>query len=358
MKHEKFAMLGAAAGVGLIVIAATRRKQYARSLSGKVVLITGGSRGFGLALAQEFSRHRTRIILTARNPEELDRARATLLSRNPALREEDVKIFDCDLTNAGQTQRMIARATAEFGRIDILVNNAGVITVGPAENQPLAAFQNAIESNYYTMLHATLAALPQMLERKAGRIVNITSVGGKVSVPHLLPYSASKFAAVGFSQGLHAEMRSKGIRVTTVCPGLMRTGSHTHALFTGDREREYRWFSLGASLPWVAASASQAARKVVDATVEGVAEITITPQALVAATLAQALPGCTAMLMHWVNTLILPKPVQQEDRSLIAGMDVRGKELTPLIHLGRHAARRYNEEPASHTPGSEDAAPV
>ncbi len=331
------------AGAGLIALSSTFRTRHHGWLAGKVVLITGGSRGFGLALAKEFGRYGARIVLTARDADELARARETLLSQRIGLRDENVKIIPCDLTDYDQTKEMIDLANRQFGKIDILVNNAGIITVGPVENQPVTAFRNAIESNYYTMLHATLAILPQMLARKEGSIVNITSIGAKLAVPHLLPYSASKFAALGFSQGLHAELRSKGIRVTSVCPGLMRTGSHTHALFTGNREREYRWFSLAATLPGISASAGHAARKVVEATVKGQTEITITPQAFFAATLAQALPDCTAVVMHWVNSLMLPGPSKEHDPSLAPGKDIRGKRLTLFTTFGRRAARVYNE---------------
>lgn len=331
------------AGAGLLAASAMRRSQRRRSMAGKVVLITGGSRGLGLAMAEEFGRNGARLILTARNRYELENAHKRLLSLGIGLQEDDILLLPCDLTDAEQARDMLAQAIRHFARVDVLVNNAGIITVGPAENQPLSAFYSAMESNFYTMLHATLAALPHMLERRTGNIVNITSIGAKMAVPHLLPYSASKFAALGFSQGLHAELRGKGILVTTVCPGLMRTGSHTHALFTGDRDREYRWFSLGASLPGISISARSAARKIVAATAEGCTEITITPQAAVAATLAQALPACTAALMHWVTKLVLPKAVSGGRNTLLPGRDVRGKELTPLIVLGRQAAQNYNE---------------
>lgn len=121
-----------------------------------------------------------------------------------------------------------------LSRVSVLVNCAGIITVGPVEDQPVSAFTGAMESNYYSAVYSALAVIPEMLARGEGNIVNIASIGGKLAVPHLLPYTASKFALVGFSQGLHAELRSKGIRVTTVCPGLMRTGSHIQAQFTGE----------------------------------------------------------------------------------------------------------------------------
>jgi short-subunit dehydrogenase len=296
-------------------------------------------------MAEEFGRNGARLVLTARNPYELENARKRLLSRGLGLQEEDILLLPCDLTHAEQTRAMVEQAIRHFGRIDVLVNNAGIITVGPVENQPLSAFYNAMETNFYAMLHATLAALPHMLERRAGNIVNITSIGAKLAVPHLLPYSAGKFAALGFSQGLHAELRSKGIVVTTVCPGLMRTGSHTHALFTGDRAREYRWFSLAASLPFISTSARNAARQIVAATDAGRTEIAITPQALLAARLAQAMPACTATLMHWITKLVLPRPVGGADHALISGKDVRGKEWTPPRTLGRQAAQTCNENP-------------
>ncbi|MGH9617308.1 MAG: SDR family NAD(P)-dependent oxidoreductase [Acidobacteriaceae bacterium] len=317
------------------------RRRYNVSLAGKVVLIAGGSRGLGLALAEEFASRRARVILTARDPNELERARKKLVALG--IDEDDVEAIPSDLTDDEQARNMISRATRKFGQIDILVNSVGIITVGPVENQPLDAFKKAIESNYYTMLHSSLAVMPQMLARGSGIIVNIASVGAKVAVPHLLPYSASKFAALGFSQGLHAELRAKGVRVLTVCPGLMRTGSHTHALFTGNQEREYRWFSLAARMPLVSISARAAAKKIVRATAEGRAEIAITPQAILAATFAQAVPESTAAIMHWVNSRILPAPIEASKASMAPGKNVRGKELTPWMTLGRKAARQYNE---------------
>ena len=164
-----------------------------------------------------------------------------------------------------------------------------------------------------------------------------------MAVPHLLPYSASKFATVGFSQGLHAELRAKGVRVTTVCPGLMRTGSHLNAFFTGDQEREYRWFSLGATLPGLSASAAQAARKIVHATIRGATEISITPQAFLAARLAQVSPQCTSEVMHLVNSLLLPPPGPGKSADMKAGKNSRAKEWKPATILGSRAAERYNQ---------------
>lgn len=307
-------------------------------LDGKRVLITGASRGLGLALAEEFGRAGCHLALIARDADELSQAQRHLEQKYRVANGRSVIAKSCDLTDEQQVNEMVTQVSQHLGGIDILVNNAGVITVGPIENQTLQDFQSVMKANFYSMLHCTLAVLPQMLRRKGGSIVNITSIGGKIAVPHMLPYSASKFAAVGFSEGLHAELRSKGICVTTVCPGLMRTGSHLRAYFTGNAEREYQWFSLGASLPGISTAASHAARKIVRATVHRDAEVTITPQAWFASRFAHLAPETTAFLMHMVNDLM---PEKNDDSRLHEGKEVRSKELRPLTVLGDRAAQRY-----------------
>src|ERR1700758_4625105 len=287
--------------------ASARTRRLLSRLRGKVVLITGSSRGLGLALAEEFGKNGAKLVLTARDPEELERAGAALMARGAIASPEDVVAFAADLREPDKAERLIERATAHFGRIDILVNNAGIITVGPLENQTLQDFRDVMDANFFTGVLCTLAVLPQMLARGEGSIVNITSIGGKVAVPHLLPYTASKFAAVGFSEGLNTELRSEGIRGTTGCPGLMRTGSHRSALFTGDAEREYRWFSLGAALPGTSISARWAARKIVRATAAGANEVSITPQAMIAARLNGVAPTIVMTAMRLINAM-LPGP--------------------------------------------------
>jgi short-subunit dehydrogenase len=331
-----FACVGALA----LTAAAVYRLRTDR-VRGKVVLITGGSRGLGLALAEEFGRRGAKLALTARNTEELERARMLLLERRAARSVEDIFIFPSDLREQEHAEEVIQQTTRHFGQIDILVNNAGIITVGPIENQSAEDFRNVMAANFFSGLYCTLAILPQMLARRNGTIVNIASVGGKVAVPHMLPYTASKFAVVGFSEGLNAELRAKGIRVTTVCPGLMRTGSHLNALFNGDAELEYRWFSLGASLPGISTSARSAARKIVRAVIAGRSEIAITLQAELASRLANLSPATTTRMMQLMN-FGLPAAVQGKTHTR-PGSDVRGLELTPVVRLGHTASHRYNQ---------------
>jgi short-subunit dehydrogenase len=325
---------------GMAAWKATDRWKKKGFLDGKRVLITGASRGLGLALAEEFGLCGAHLALIARDSEELFQAQQLLESKRRIADGRSAIAEACDLTNPQEAVRVIADISKHLGGIDILVNNAGIITVGPLENQTLQDFQNVMNSNFYSMLHCTLAVLPQMIQRGSGNIVNIASIGGKIAIPHLLPYTASKFAAVGFSQGLRAELWSKGVKVTTVCPGLMRTGSHLRALFTGNAEQEFRWFSLGASLPGISTTASHAAKRIVLATVRGDAELTITPQAWLAGHLANFVPETTAFLLRFMNDRM---PEKQEDSQFYEGRRVRGKEVRPLTVLGEMAARRYRQ---------------
>lgn len=337
----------AAAGVAAVgtfaVVAGVVRLTRAgrRSLRGKTVLITGSSRGLGLALAEEFLRRGGRVILNSRNAAQLDRARHWLLESGIAEGPEQLLVVPADLRKPEEAEYLVHRAAEACGGIDILVNNAGIITVGPVQNQSVEDFHEVMSSNFFSGLHCTMAVLPHMLQRGRGSIVNITSIGGKIAVPHLLPYTASKFAAVGFSEGLHAELRRKGIHVLTVCPGLMRTGSHVNALFAGDAEREYRWFALGATTPGVSASARHAAKRIVRAVLARETEIFITPQAALAGRLAPLAPGVTAAGMGLVNRM-LPDP---SDRSSVPrrGREVRTREPLTASTLGWATARRYNE---------------
>jgi short-subunit dehydrogenase len=186
-----------------------------------------------------------------------------------------------------------------------------------------------MDTNFFAALYVTHAALPHMLQRNRTRpaaIVNICSIGGKVAVPHLLPYTASKFALVGFSEGLHAELRHKGIRVTTVCPGLMRTGGHVHAKFAGNRKKEELWFNLGATTPIVAASVRRAANHIYNAVARGRAEITITPQAWFAARATGLAPEMVQRLTSFANEFVLPAPIPATSQSTTPVEQIKDNE--------------------------------
>ena len=289
-----------------------------RLRKGHVAIITGGSRGLGLALAHRFGRAGLKLVLAARNEEELETARDGLLRSRDVEHEDDILLVECDLTDANQVAGLIDVTMRTFGRLDCLINNAGMIEVGPVEDQPLEAYDRAMQINFFAALYTIKAALPHLLGRGSGSIVNIASIGGKIAVPHLLPYVASKFALTGFSEGLHAELRHKGIRVTTVCPGLMRTGGENHAIFSGQREKEKEWFDFGAKTPGIAATVKYSANKIYNAVQAGRAEITITPQAWLAARIVGLAPETCQYLASLANEYLLPEPADEYETEMIA----------------------------------------
>ncbi|HWP43314.1 MAG TPA: SDR family NAD(P)-dependent oxidoreductase [Blastocatellia bacterium] len=296
-----FKMIAAGAGV-LIAARAIARRGASFSFRDRVVLITGGSRGLGLVMARELAREGARLAICSRDEQELARARDELAGMGA-----DVLAIPCDVSDRSQVEEMIRSAEDYFGRIDVLVNNAGVIEVGPMDVMTLQDYEESMKIHFWGPLYATLAALPGMRRRGEGRIVNISSIGGKISVPHLLPYSASKFALTGLSEGLRAELAADGIVVTTVCPGLMRTGSPYNADFKGRHRQEFAWFSISDSLPLITTSAERAARQVIAACRRGDAEIVLTVPAKLAALFHGIFPGLTADLLGMMNKL-LPEP--------------------------------------------------
>lgn len=332
---------GVAAGAGLIFTGYAAYKQFRRwrsqDLNGKTVLITGGSRGLGLALAEEFARQGCNIVICARDQVELVRARQQV----ERLGAEVVAVA-CDVSKQEEVEHLVEAARRHFGNIDILVNNAGVISVGPLLSQRVEDFKEAMDVIFWGTVYPTLALLPQMLEAGSGSIVNVTSIGGKVSVPHLIPYGCAKFAAVGFSEGLHAELKKFGVKVTTVVPGLMRTGSHLNAYFKGQQKYEYGWFALSGTNPLFSISVKRAARQIVNATRRGQAELIISWQAELVALAHGVAPGVTQEALALVNRLLpnaeggtAQKKLGQQSQSVVTR--------SPLTALGKRAAKRYNQ---------------
>lgn len=333
---EKTALVLAGAGVGAWLLTRTlARATY--SFADKVVLITGGSRGLGLVLARQLTKEGARVAMCARDREELDRAAGDLagLGHTPLT-------IPCDLAESDQVKEMIARIESQRGPIDVLINNAGTITVGPISTMTREDFEEAMESIFWASYNTTEAVLPSMRHRRSGRIVNISSIGGKVGVPHLVPYCAAKFAVVGYSQGLRAELADDGIIVTTICPGLMRTGSPRNAFFKGKNEQEYAWFKIGDSLPLLTLSAERAARKIIESCRRGDAERVLSLPAQFGVLLQALCPELTAHLTSLTNRL-LPSPggVGQQSRLGKVSESVLAPGLVTV--LTDRAAARNNE---------------
>ena len=294
----------ALAGVG-VYAAATAAVRWSRRFDfrDKVVLITGGSRGLGLLMAREFAAEGARVAICGRDADDLLTAVDDLAGRGA-----QVVAVPCDVTDQVQVNRMVEEVVNRLGRIDVLVNNAGMITVAPVEHMTLADYEEAMQTHFYGPLYVTMAALPHLRKQPTARIVNISSIGGKVAVPHLLPYSASKFALTGWSEGLRAELQKDNIYVTTVCPGLMRTGSPRNAYFKGRHREEYAWFHVSDALPLTAMHARRAARQIVSACRVGRAEVILSVQAKFAAKLYSLFPGLSAQAAGLLNEYVLPAP--------------------------------------------------
>jgi NAD(P)-dependent dehydrogenase (short-subunit alcohol dehydrogenase family) len=301
------------------------------------VLITGGSRGLGLEAARRWAAEGARVVLCARTAEDIERAVNELRSKGGSAYG-----FQCDVTSRQQVERLVATVIDRWGAIDVLVNNAGIIQVGPQSCMNLQDYRRALETHLWGPLYAIEAVLPHMRRRRRGRIVNVASIGGEISVPHLLPYSASKFALVGLSEGLAAELARDGIQVTTVCPGLMRTGSPRNAHFKGQHRKEYAWFSLGASLPLVSISAQRAAAQIVDACRRGDPYLAISLPAKAAVLLCGLFPGPFVRLMRLVNRL-LPSPGGIGRARKAGDESFSGWSPSPLTILNEQAARRNNQ---------------
>jgi NAD(P)-dependent dehydrogenase (short-subunit alcohol dehydrogenase family) len=332
-----------AAGLGVAGAEMARRLRPA-DLAGQVALVTGGSRGLGLLVARELARAGCKVAICARFETELERAREILVADGA-----EVMTVACDVARREQVERMVGAVAARLGPVDVLVNNAGIIQVGPVQNMTLDDFEEAMDVMYWGTVYPTLAVLPRMRERGYGRIANVTSIGGKVAVPHLLPYVSAKFAATGFSEGLSAELSRDGIYVTTICPGLMRTGSFLNAFSKGDKEGEFAWFAISDNLPFLSMDAERAARQIVQSIRRGDRERILTLPADLAARVHGLFPGATTALLSLVNRA-LPPPVEG-DASRARGQVVQERLASPVLKsvtkavtaMGQTAARRFNE---------------
>src|SRR5215475_8870729 len=321
---------------GWITARVFRTAQY--TLRDKVSLISGGSRGLGLVLARHICEQGGKVALLARDPEELARAKADITARGG-----EVLTVECDLLDRDQIQAAIRKVIDHFGRIDILINNAGIIEVGPLDHMTREDYDRAMRLHFWAPYELISRIVPEMRVWGGGRIVNISSVGGKIAVPHLAPYSVSKFALTGFSDAIRAELAGDNIHVTTVAPGMMRTGSHVNAKFKGKHDIEFAWFSASAGAPLISMNADRAARKILAACRRGQPSLTLTFAAR-GAILGNALfPNLTGYAMRLVNQF-LPKPSGAEGNRLRAGSEVRRLIPDWLTRSADRATQRNNEE--------------
>jgi short-subunit dehydrogenase len=193
-------------------------------MENKVVVITGGSNGIGKALAQEFGRKGSKVLITGRKADALDAAIRDLHGEGI-----DAASLVADVSKEEDNEKMARYAVEKFGKIDILINNAGISMRAFFEDVDLEVVKKVMDINFYGTLYATKYCLPEILKNK-GSVVGISSIAGYRGLPGRTGYSASKFAMQGFLEVLRTEMLHKGVHVLTACPGFTASSIRERSL--------------------------------------------------------------------------------------------------------------------------------
>ena len=297
-----------AAGIAGIAIARLLTHKYRSiDLEQKVTLITGGSRGLGLEIARLMVKEGARVAICARDKDELKQAKKDLNELAATYGGNGVYTVVCDVTDPAQVKDMLKQIKKHFGAIEILINNAGVIQIAPVEEMERKEYEEAMNLHFWAPYNLMEAVLPEMRKKREGRIVNIASFAGKVSVPHLAPYTASKHALVGLSESLHAEMQKYNIYITTVCPGLMRTGSVRQMVHKGQHKKEHSLAHILASQPLTSMDAKSAAESIVSACKNGETTLLMPLQSRILTAINALFPGLLVDVMGLVSRF-LPGP--------------------------------------------------
>jgi NAD(P)-dependent dehydrogenase (short-subunit alcohol dehydrogenase family) len=342
MNRRTRRLIGTTAAVAALALARrfVSTSRPLRDFRGRTVLVTGGSRGLGLEVARAFARRGAQVMIAARDRHELVAARSLLADDGV-----EVQIAVADVTDAVGARHLIREVYDRFGRLDVLANVAGIIQVGPYDSLVPADYARAMSTHFGGPLALIREAVPRMRKDGGGRIVNVASIGGLVAVPHLLAYCASKFALVGLSRGLRSELAADGIVVTTVCPGLMRTGSPRHVSVVGQHEKEYAWFATAASMPLLTWSAPRAARRIVLACQRGEAQVILGLPAKILALLDALAPDLSAQILA-LSARLLPSAPAGDSAHKTGAESESALTLSPLLALNHRAERAENERPS------------
>ncbi len=338
-KSPLWSGLFAAGAAGLVF--SSLQKNY--SFAGRKVYITGGSRGLGLSMAWNLLDQGADVTIVARDEDELIRGQNILLKQFP---DANVFISVCDITDVNELAESLDQAIERMNGIDLLINNAGSILVGPFTSMEKEDFEAQMNLHLYAVVEATGLIFPHFKNRGQGRILNICSLGGKVAVPHMLPYDASKFALAGFSQGVSAELAPHNIVVTTAYPTVMRTGSPIQAVFKGDHGKEFEWFETIDNLPLISMSPDKAAKKVLQAVADGKSEVILSVPAKARLLLGTFFPETMNAFMGMIAGL-MPKK-DSATRKTGADSDNRfyqNRLLKPLQRKAQEVQDDYNQTP-------------
>jgi NAD(P)-dependent dehydrogenase (short-subunit alcohol dehydrogenase family) len=285
-------------------------------LRDRVVVITGSDSGFGLIQARQVAAQGAMVVLAARDGERLEAA-AEAVRREGA---RDVLAVPTDVSKPDEAGRLIDLTVGRFGRIDVLINTAGLMLVGAEPTLTLDDLRSLMDVNFWGAVHTSRAALPHMRNAQFGRIANVSSIGGRFAVPHMLPYTVSKYALTGYTKGLRLEALRDNVFVTGIYPSTIRTGGHRHAWFKGNQEAEYSWFSLGDVIPGLAISAEKAARMAIRAIQCGDPEVIIGLPARLTIAIDGLMPNWSAELMGLLE-YAFPAPAN------LGAPAVQGKDL-------------------------------
>ncbi|GAA1394300.1 SDR family oxidoreductase [Luteococcus peritonei] len=305
-----------------------------------VALVAGASRGLGLLLALELGRRGHDVAICARDEQALARAAEQIRREVP---ETTVLTRACDVSDEAALRAFVDSTEAELGPVEVAIHVAGIIQVGPWQATRREHFEQAVDVMLWGPVNLALEVLPRMTGRGHGRFAVVTSIGGRVSPPRLLPYSVAKFGAVGLTEGLAAELAGTGVTATTIVPGLMRTGSHTRASFFGDAARQYAWFGPAASLPLLSMDAERAASQMVSAVLAGRPVAHISPLSQVATRVHGLAPGLTVRAMGLASRLLPTGDSPQTEEGRTARARLGSSLVDRLTTLGDRAGHRTNE---------------
>ncbi|WP_234020798.1 SDR family NAD(P)-dependent oxidoreductase [Streptomyces sp. 142MFCol3.1] len=328
------------------------RTSHASGLLGLSALVTGGSRGLGLLLSARLALRGCRVTLVARDADELRRGAEWIEEHTGT----PVSTTVCDVRDRPSVEATVRRTADRCGGLDIVVANAGVIQVSPTAAIDGEAFDDAMATIFKGALNIALASLPSLRSSAAGgRLGLIGSVGGLFAVPHLLPYSCAKAAVGALGEGLRAETAGQGVSVTTIHPGLMRTGSHLQAEFGGDSSKEFAWFSALAGAPVISMDAERAAERIVRALERRRPRLVLTPAARAASFAHGVAPASFTRLNSLLARALPSEPAEgaTSDTHFTQGRDIdrRAGSLSEAVRkwgsaLNDRAARRYNQQTA------------
>lgn len=345
-----------AAGLALSWMLSRRRRRM--DLRGARVLITGGSRGLGFAAARRFLLEGAEVAICARDSAELERARSALLevahARASELSTEAARVvaFRADVTDEAAVEWLVEETRSVLGGIDVLVNCAVEIAVGPLEALTVKDFEQAFRGIFLATYCPTMAVLPHLRAQGHGRIVNVTSVAGKVPIPHNASYVVGKFAATGFSAVCATELRKYGIRVSNVMPPPLRNGAWMNAGYKGRVEEELAWFVTALSSPFVSIDPERAARAIVEAARYGDAEVMVSPSAWLQSRAYSLFPGVASAVLAAYERLGMPStPLGARAAPVASGAEILAtsadERVQRVARRGKAAAERYLQPLAS-----------